>query len=339
MHLPLPDERIYAPYKIHALADVLAEQGISPEDSLSGTGLAIDDLENPFALTSVRQYMTVCMNALSLSCNSATPFEVGARLRVSAYGTYGYALLSCLSLRDYFKLAVKYRRLATPPMAIEWGERDGQAVWGFPNIFVLNPSEGLRRFLLEQQFSLHVRHLQDVAGTKYPPLRANFSYTEPEHVDLYTSYLNCPCFFNQARCELIYEGAVLDQRPMMAHPLTSILVQQTCDRLLGQEKTTIGTSGSVYRILMDRPGVFPGMEIVADILNMTSRTLRRRLKTEGTSYQKIMDDVRSTLAHEYLRTTNMNILDIAMLLGFNDAAGFRKAMRRWSGCSPEQFRK
>ncbi|MFC4296844.1 AraC family transcriptional regulator [Castellaniella hirudinis] len=336
--LPLPDERIYAPYKIGALVEVLAEQGIPPHDSLMGSGVDADHLQDPSTLTSIRQYLTVCMNALALSQDPATPFLLGARLRVSAYGIYGYALLSCLSIRDYFRLALKYRRLATPPMAIEWNEHDDLATWSFPDIFVLDPAQDLRRFLIEQQFSLHVTHLQDVAGAACPPLRASFSYPAPDHAGIYEDYLHCPCAFGQARCELVYDRAVLDRKPMMAHPLTAALMQETCDRLLGQAKTEQGTAGSVYQILMTRPGESPDMESAARMLNMTSRTLRRRLLAENTTFQAIADDVRSTLAQEYLQTTKMSIFDIAMLLGFSDAASFRRALKRWTGKGPRQFR-
>ena len=158
-------------------------------------------------------------------------------------------------------------------------------------------------------------------------------------MDLYQQYLNCPCLFDQPRCELVYERAVLDQRSVMAHPLTSALMQETCDRLIGQAKSSNRTSGSVYRILMELPGQFPGMEAVAGMLHMTSRTLRRRLEAEGTSFQIIADDVRSTLAQEYLTKTRMSIFDIAMLLGFSDAAGLRRAMKRWTGKGPGEIRR
>lgn len=329
--LPLPDERIYAPYKIAALVEILAEQGVPPEISLKGSGVDAGTLDDPFALTSVRQYMIVCTNAVSLSRDPSTPFEVGSRLHVSAYGMYGYALLSCLSLRDYFRLAVKYRRLATPPISIDWTEYADTVVWTFPDVFVFTPSEELRRFLLEQQFSLHVTHLQDVAGRSCPPLKACFSYPAPAHADIYARYLGCPCFFDQPRSELVYDAAMLDQKPRMAHRLTAALLQETCDRLIGQTKASTGLSGQVYRVLMDHPGEFPDMEAVADMLHMTSRTLRRHLEAEGTSFQVIIDDVRSKLALEYLKTTKMSTIDIAMLLGFSDAASFRRALKRWTG--------
>ena len=60
MELPLWNEKRYAPYKVAALVEVLAEQGIAPEASLSGTGLSPESLGSPETLTSVRQYITVC---------------------------------------------------------------------------------------------------------------------------------------------------------------------------------------------------------------------------------------------------------------------------------------
>lgn len=132
---PLLNERIYAPYKIAALVEVLAEQGIAPLDSLRGSGLSVDQLDDAAVLTSVRQYAVVCRNAIELSSDPATPFRTGSRLHLAAYGMYGYALMSCLSLRDYFRLGVKYHRLATPTLTIEWREFPDRAVWTFPDAF------------------------------------------------------------------------------------------------------------------------------------------------------------------------------------------------------------
>jgi AraC-like DNA-binding protein len=336
---PLLNERIYAPYKIAALVEVLAEQGISPEQILKGSGVDADEIYDASVLTSVRQYAIVCKNAVSLSCDPATPFKVGSRLHLSAYGMYGYALMSCLSLRDYFRLGVKYHRLATPTLTIEWTEYPDRAVWSFPDAFVSSPSRELREFLIEQQFVQHVTHLQDVAGRSCPPMEARFSYSAPAHADIYSAYLGCPCFFDQAQCELIYDSAILNQKPQLAHKLTATLLQETCDRLIGQAKTSVGASGEVYQILMSTPGVFPGMEAVANTLNMTSRTLRRRLEAEGTSFHAIVDDVRCSLALEYLRTTKMSTDDVAMLLGFSDAANFRRALKRWTAKGPGELRR
>ncbi|ALK30578.1 AraC family transcriptional regulator [Burkholderia plantarii] len=335
---PLLNERVYAPYKIAALVEVLAEQGIAVADSLQGSGVEPGQIDDASVLTSVRQYAAVCANAVRLSTDPATPFRTGARLHLAAYGMYGYALMSCLSLRDYFRLGVKYHRLATPTLTIEWHEYPDRAVWTFPDAFASNLPHEVQRFLLEQQYTQHVTHLQDVAGRSCPPLVARFAYPAPPHAAVYSDYLGCPCEFDAARCELSYDSAILEFRPQLAHRHSAALLQETCDRLIGQDKTSFGASGEVYQELMRKPGEFPNMEAVAVALKMTSRTLRRRLEAEGTSFVAIVDDVRCSLATEYLRTTKMSTEDVAMLVGFSDTANFRRALKRWTGKGPAEIR-
>lgn len=283
---PLNGEKIYAPFKLAALVEILREQGIAADDCLRGTGVGPDELHDFSVRTSVRQYAQACVNALRLSPDASTPFRVGARLHLYAYGMYGYALMSGLSLRDYFRLGVKYHLLAAPMLAIEWREYPEEAMWTFPDEFTFAPSADLRRFLLEQQYTQQVNHLQDVAGHDLRPLKACFSYPAPTHAAIYQDYLGCPCVFDQPRGELHYDRAILDERPPLAHPLTSAMFQETCEGLIDKAKASAGVAGQIYAILIRRPGHFPGMEGVARALNMTSRTLRRRLKEEGLSFSE-----------------------------------------------------
>ena len=329
--ISLINERIYAPYKLAALVEVLAEQGIPPKASLRESGIEPAQLYDAATLTSVRQYAIVCRNAVSLSCAPDTAFKVGARLHLSAYGMYGYALMSCLSLRDFFRLGVKYHHLATPALSIDWKESADSVIWFFPDALISSPSRELKEFLIEQQFSAHVTHIRDVTSPDCSPIKACFSYRAPAHADRYPEYLGCPCYFEQEQCELVYDPSLLDRKPQLAHHITATLLQETCDRLIGQAKASVGASGEVYRIMMSTPGVLPPMETVASSMNMTSRTLRRRLLAEKTSFAAILDDVRCSLALEYLKTTKMSADDIATLLGFNDSAAFRRALKRWTG--------
>ncbi|MEI5996017.1 AraC family transcriptional regulator [Paraburkholderia bengalensis] len=336
--LPLLNERIYAPYKIEMLVETLAEQGIAPEDALRGSGLGAEEIHNPDRLTSVRQYLSVCRNAVRLSRDPATPFKVGSKMHLSAYGMYGYALMCSVTIRDFFNLGVKYHKLATPTLTIQWREQPDAAVWVFPDAFITGPSRELKEFLIEQQFAQHVIHLKDVAGRDTAAIKACFAYPAPPHATIYEEHLGCRCFFDQNECELYYPASILDQRPQLAHRLTSTLLQETCDRLIGETKTSSGTAGEVYQLLMCTPGHFPSMEEAADVLSMTPRTLRRHLESEGTTFAQISDDVRCSLATEYLRTTKLSTDDIASLVGFSETSNFRRAFKRWTGKAPSDFR-
>ena len=339
MELPLWNEKRYAPYKVAALVEVLGEQGIAPEASLSGTGLAPENLADPETLTSVRQYITVVRNALRLSKTPETPFLTGSRIPLSAYGMYGFALVCSPTIREYFQVAVKYHRLATPLLSVSWREEGKYASWIFPMNPAISHPDALLRFLMEQQLTQLSTHLRaTIEGDAYLPVRAVLSYPAPDHIHLYERYLGCPVSFGHPMSEMMYPKSILSAKPPLAHRLTSKILQDTCDRILGEVKTSTGVAGEVYQIIASTPGHSPSMERVAKHIGTTIRTLNRRLSAEGTSFTQILDDVRCNLANEYLRSTKLSIDDISELVGFSDAANFRHAFRRWTGSTPARFR-
>ena len=147
---------------------------------------------------------------------------------------------------------------------------------------------------------------------------------------LYASISQCPNWS--------IRRSILSAKPRMAHRLTSKLLQDTCDRILGEVKTSTGVAGEVYQIIASTPGHSPSMADVARRIGTTVRTLNRKLTAEDTSFTQILDDVRCNFASEYLRSTKLSIDDISELVGFSDAANFRHAFRRWTGSTPAHYR-
>jgi AraC-like DNA-binding protein len=80
-------------------------------------------------------------------------------------------------------------------------------------------------------------------------------------------------------------------------------------------------------------------DLVAERLRISSRTLRRRLEQEGTSFRELINELRAHAAIKYVRDTDLTIEDIAFALGFSDAAAFRHAFRRWTKSAPHEYRR
>ena len=78
---------------------------------------------------------------------------------------------------------------------------------------------------------------------------------------------------------------------------------------------------------------------IARRMALSERTLRRRLRALGTSYNEILRDVRSSTAQEWLRDGNLTMESIAWRLGYTETANFRHAFKRWTGQSPQAFRR
>jgi AraC-like DNA-binding protein len=79
-------------------------------------------------------------------------------------------------------------------------------------------------------------------------------------------------------------------------------------------------------------------EQIADQLNLSLRSLQRRLRDEQTSYQQLLDETRLELALQYINRTSLSVAQIAPLLGFSDSSNFNRAFKRWLGISPSKYR-
>lgn len=113
---------------------------------------------------------------------------------------------------------------------------------------------------------------------------------------------------------------------------------ETRRRLLDARKARGGLAHSVRSRLVTASARMPTMHNVANDLCMTSRTLRRRLVDEGTSFAELRDEVRQTLADELLNGQRLSVAQVAERLGYAEPASFVNAFKRWHGTTPHASR-
>jgi AraC-like DNA-binding protein len=111
-----------------------------------------------------------------------------------------------------------------------------------------------------------------------------------------------------------------------------------CERAEAQHQSDGDVAQKVLDRLLDREGEYPGLSEMAKSLAMSDRTLNRKLKAQGTSYQVLLDDVRQELAVWYLRQTEMSVEAIAERLGYRDTSNFSRTCKRWFGVTPRGIR-
>ncbi|MFI4939092.1 MAG: AraC family transcriptional regulator [Burkholderiales bacterium] len=350
----LLNENLYSPLKISALASVLLEAGYSAEEIFLKTNLTLPLINNPGTLSSIQQLIQIGKNAVRLTQNMSCPTTragnsktmnvgllAGLRMHVSAYGMYGYALQCKATMRDAFNMAVNCQSLATPVMPIRWVEQENRAMWILPRheeLHFLNLSAAEYRLFLDMQFMIHVTLIKDAMGADCKPVSVKVSYPEPPDRADYEQIFECPFYYLQERNELHYSRHYLDMAPAMANPIAATQMSLTCAELLNQMQFKAGMARRVYEELIRHPGKFADIESLAQSINMGERTLRRKLKSEGTSYTQLLTNVRHALALDYLKMTRLSLEDIAAALGFSDASSFGHAFKKWTGDSPNTYR-
>jgi AraC-like DNA-binding protein len=82
----------------------------------------------------------------------------------------------------------------------------------------------------------------------------------------------------------------------------------------------------------------PEIAAVARELGLSDRTLQRRIIDDGATFRQLLLEVRQELAHEYLNRPEMDVPEVAFLLGYEDSNSFYRAFRTWEGTTPSQLR-
>lgn len=317
----------------------MAELGFGAEQCLAGTGLTEKDLLNPeeSRAFSLEQEFRFHRNLLALTGDPMLGLKLGQAYTLQSYGLLGYAFLSAPTLRHALAIVSNYGLLSFTLFRIDFLVAGGRAILRFSprehipddlltyyvdrdlTAAAFGGNSGLEEALVIDSVSL----LHDGGGMR----------------QVYREFFGCPVSFGAPCSELRIDAAILDTAMPLRDPETSAICQQQCQMLLARMSRGSGFVDTVRQLIVARPGYFPDIDYVAEKLDMTSRTLRRRLVAEGSSYQKILSEVRYRLAQEYLATSNLPLEEISVLLGYSTPGNFTHAFKRWHGSSPRQYRR
>lgn len=334
-----PDERIYPVVKLATIVEALAAEGVPPADVLNGVHLSASEISSPATWVSLNQIIECCRNASRLARDPRFAYHAGLRFHVSAYGALGFAILSSTNFRQTMRVAEKYHELsATPLCEISLKEEGSRATWFISPFAHPRIDAPLYKFLVEMQFGIHVSLHRDVMGPSFVARQLHVTYAAPGDAPTYAETFGCEVHFGQPQNKFVFDAAWLDREPKVGNEITHAIALRLCDQLMEELRLRVGLVGKVREILrvnLMRP---TSLEAAAKHLNMTARTLRRKLAEENTYFHELVDELRMQVAIKYLRDTEMTIEEITYALGFKDAANFRRAFRRWTNHGPLEFR-
>ena len=333
------EQRVYTPHRVAAVIDALAEDGVPAARALAGSGIDDTVLRAPATRVSYRQIATVFRNAIRLAREPTLALRAGRRMRLTAYGMYGYALLSSPTRQESLDFAVKYHSAMGPVAALSFRRERDAAIYGYEVLLASDPTDELYRFALEMTYAAHLTLCRDLFGRSYRFSAVRVVYPAPANSSAYLRWFRCPVQFGARSNELQIDAAWLAVPPRLPDPVTHSMAREICHRFQAELKHAGDCASTVRRTLVEQmPWRFPSIDGMAAELALQPRTLRRRLEAEGTSFREILAEVRRGLAIEYLRNTRMTNDEIATRLGYSDAANFRHAFVRWTGSSPQSYR-
>lgn len=166
----------------------------------------------------------------------------------------------------------------------------------------------------------------------------NLDYALEGSAEDYADAFRAPVYFNRDHCSLTLHPRFLDMpvvrkeadlnRMLDTFPAELMMADQMIDSAAARVRGLLGT---------DYSDNLPSLEDVAARLHTTAPTLHRRLRSEGTSYQKIKDACRRDAAIALIRSKGFTGAAIAERLGFSDASTFYRAFKKWTDLTPQEF--
>jgi AraC-like DNA-binding protein len=321
------------------LLEVLLELGCDTRPVIAEIGLPIAALTDHDASMPLGDYLAAIEKATALYDIPDLGFIVGEHTKPLEHGVLGYALLSSPTLRDSLERYVRFQDLQGPLLRInlkELGSTAEMAATPRRGRWRIGPAA--HRYIVQEWLVGWNQWCQLIGrgGSFFEHVRLGYAADGAQRH--YEDHLGCTVSFNNTSTTAIFAARRLDLPLSYADEAISALCNVQCERLLEVLKLRAGLVADIHRLLANRPGQIPAINEMAENLNMSQRTLRRRLKMENTTYQDIVGEFRVAMAKRYLAETEMPANEIAVLVGYSDPGNLYRAFRRDLGQTPMEYR-
>lgn len=321
---------------LRAVLQVAAAQGVDSAQLLCDAGVNKDLLRTPGERIPLSQYLNIYRMAQQRCGDPDIGLYVGHVMYFSGMNLHLYMTRICRNLKEYFNVI---------PSAIRLRGDTGRVLIRPEGDFIrlewhpLNEATAAWRPLADEMLASSADIVNAICVLPVPVLAAEFTYPAPADTRALKRAFGANLKFG---CEV---SCLYFAREVVRYPLIDVGVDPGADfwegaRSVFDEPPNIEPLLQDIRLAIRRalPGGGLTIDGLAEELGVSRRTLQRRLATLGSSFKKILQDVREAQSRRYLDDPRLAVTEIALLLGYSDQASFSNAFKSWCGCAPTEYR-
>jgi AraC-like DNA-binding protein len=269
---------------------------------------------------------------------------VAEQLNFTNIGLLGLGIIATQNLREAFALLKDFYPLSIPGLSLDFQTNDDELIinYAFDSEF-----DDSLPFLNEVLVCV-MKRFTDLFETPVDPLLVQFSHQPDYPLAIYEQFLGCPVLVKKdlasALCTISFSQAALDIRLKYPDAATLALIKQQLQAALAAKSSEGSWVGRVEKIWLNRSQSSASnnhclsQTEMADQLNLSVRTLVRRLAEEGYSYRELTQKWRLDKAKKLLKRSQMPIAHIAAEIGFDDESAFFRFFKEAEGITPKQYR-
>ncbi len=298
-------------------------------------GITAADLDDQSAMVDFNQVSQAIAEIMHLLRQPNVGLIIGAKMHISTHGAVGMAVISSGTVAQAIDDLTRYFgtriTIATP---LVYFESDRPVI----ELIETHRNPELQAPIMEALMLSLQSTLEFVSGRPLSDSEVVFAYPPPSYADQYRMFFSGKVRFNGDKHQMILPRALLDMHCITADQQIHRLAKDQLQQKLQEIRTNNLTVQHVLALLRHQPNDMPSLEELAETFNISSRTLIRNLLAQNTTYRELRILVHKQMAMEALRNTDRSVDAIAMELGYQDTASFRRAFKRWCGMSPSEYR-
>ena len=322
---------------IHALhlSELVARWGVGTGALLRGSGLQAVELSQPGVRVPAPAFVALVERARALTGEPGLGVYFGLQMRASWHGYLGLAVMTAGNVGQALELAQQFLPTQTRALAFELEVTQEKASLVIREEYDLGSArDAILLALVVGMWKLSSALTGQTLGG-----RAEVAFPEPAYMSRLRHVAPANLIFGAPENRLRFDAHQLQTPFTSADPAALQLTREQCAR----ELEALGFEGPFrerVRALVVRPrGGVRALEEVCAELQVSARTLKRRLAEAETSYSEILDGERERHATALLKTTALSMEAIAERLGYSDVANFTRAYRRWTKRTPGAVRR
>jgi AraC-like DNA-binding protein len=322
-----------------AVAPLLRQAGLpeqEPDQAIPAGGA----VQNRISAVGQCKFLDLAADALG---DSAFGLHLAEKIDPRDAGVLFYVVSGGKNLDEALKLLARYLRIANEAGRIKL-VRTADGVLFEGDLFGL-PAH-IARHNAEFALAGIVKALREVAGRNISPSRVAFAHPRNSDLREFERFFLCPVEFGRASVEGASEHVMAFSNETLAIPLVTAdpklidALKPFCEAAATERRVVSGALRSAVEREVEKllPNGKAQAQNVARALALSVRTLSRRLADEGTTYADVVDQLRRSLALQYLKDDSLSLSQIAWLLGYEGSTSFNHAFKRWTGRSPSAVR-
>ncbi|MGW5841037.1 AraC family transcriptional regulator [Methylorubrum extorquens] len=316
------------------LSAVLRTLRFEPEVIIAQVGLdsrLLEAADNALSTETVGWLLDTCVE--QTGCRHVG-LLMGARAKSSCFGVVGLLMHHLPTVSDSLRCLIEHAHLYQPDVISTLEVREGIAML----CVRASPADakgGIQ--IADGALASRYRIMQSLCGTGWAPSEVLISHPSGNDEAAYHRVFQVPVRFDQEESALVFEARWLAQPVAGADPgFRNILELQVGELEQRDDDALSSRLRRSLRTLLLREGC--SAQLAANLFAMHQRTMSRRLRAEGHSFQHLVDEVRYDIARHHLANANMPLGEVAVALGYSEASAFTRAFKRWSGLNPKAWR-